>query len=627
MSFPSLSTTSDPTISPTELSTAANSAGISLSSLSSLSSPDAQTYAHFASSFDTSCQTLLSLPPYTHPSLSAVPTTTPRHFLTPSPSSNPLNAWSQRCSLLASSPVSSKLKGRTVALKANIGVAGADLNVGTHPRFFPGGKFHVPTYDATVVRRILEAGAEIKGIGTCENFSLCGVSLTAETGAVGNAWQGTRATGGQLVGVWDAGKAGDEGDEGDEGVDLAMGGDQGGSIRLPAHFGGTYGLKPTFGLVPYTGIAGLFTAIDHTGPMARSVRDVAVLLEVVAGADGVDPRQGPWTPLRENVPEYQTEVEKWVEEKKGRGEWDGTKAGTGLKIGVLREAYEVAGLDDEMVKVTREAIQRYKDMGAEVKEVSVPMHKLAPTLWSVCCRHGLLDCVMNRPSPMLGFPMPGFEPLASRPSQPGTSTTATAAENPSSAAQKDNIMQDLFNYISHLNPAISNALLNAPLMAQRYGPEVSRKAQMHIHELTAAFDNMFASEGIDLLVLPVSGKVAPTIPEGITREVVHDGTGPNVVDPNDPYKLSTKIHSTLTPGEAAKSMVGVTLNTAGFNLTGHPAMSFPCGWATPKDGPGPEVTGGKMPVGLQVVGRKWREVDIFKAVTAWEVKGRAMDQV
>ena len=63
-------------------------------------------------------------------------------------------------------------------------------------------------------------------------------------------------------------------------IDLAIGGDQGGSIRIPSSWCGTVGLKPTFGLVPYTGIASIETTIDHTGPMTRTVKDCALLLEV-----------------------------------------------------------------------------------------------------------------------------------------------------------------------------------------------------------------------------------------------------------------------------------------------------------------------------------------------------------
>ena len=74
-------------------------------------------------------------------------------------------------------------------------------------------------------------------------------------------------------------------------ADMAIGGDQGGSIRMPASFCGIYGMKPTHGLVPYTGIMPIEIYVDHTGPMTATVRDNALLLEVIAGPDGYDPRQ------------------------------------------------------------------------------------------------------------------------------------------------------------------------------------------------------------------------------------------------------------------------------------------------------------------------------------------------
>ena len=73
-------------------------------------------------------------------------------------------------------------------------------------------------------------------------------------------------------------------------VDMAIGGDQGGSIRMPSSFCGTYGMKPTWGLVPYTGIMPIEIFVDHTGPMTANVADNALLLEVIAGDDGYDPR-------------------------------------------------------------------------------------------------------------------------------------------------------------------------------------------------------------------------------------------------------------------------------------------------------------------------------------------------
>src|SRR5260370_7395202 len=74
-------------------------------------------------------------------------------------------------------------------------------------------------------------------------------------------------------------------------ADMAIGGDQGGSIRIPSSFSGIYGMKGTYGLVPYTGVMPIELTLDHTGPMTKTVRDNALLLEVLAGADGLDPRQ------------------------------------------------------------------------------------------------------------------------------------------------------------------------------------------------------------------------------------------------------------------------------------------------------------------------------------------------
>jgi amidase len=76
-------------------------------------------------------------------------------------------------------------------------------------------------------------------------------------------------------------------------VPMALGGDQGGSIRIPGSWCGIYGLKPTWGLVPYTGAVPLELTLDHLGPMARSAADCALLLEVITGPDGLDPRQRP----------------------------------------------------------------------------------------------------------------------------------------------------------------------------------------------------------------------------------------------------------------------------------------------------------------------------------------------
>ena len=142
---------------------------------------------------------------------------------------------------------------------------------------------YVPDVDATIVTRILDAGGFILGKAVCESLCFSGGSHTSDTGPVRNPHNTDYTTGGSSSGSAALVAAGE--------VDLAIGGDQGGSIRIPASWCGIYGLKPTYGLVPYTGIFPIELTLDHTGPMARSVADVALLLEAIAGPDGLDPRQ------------------------------------------------------------------------------------------------------------------------------------------------------------------------------------------------------------------------------------------------------------------------------------------------------------------------------------------------
>lgn len=157
---------------------------------------------------------------------------------------------------------------------------------------------------------------------------------------------------------------------------MAIGGDQGGSIRIPATCCGVVGLKPTWGLVPYTGILSLDAAIDHTGPMARTVPDCARLLEAIAGADGWDDRQ-PGFGLEVGGPRT-----KFIE---GVGETLGKPAGTalkGLKVGIVKEGFEMPNSDANVLEAVRAAAEKFAQVGAEVHEVSVPAHSSGWAIWT-----------------------------------------------------------------------------------------------------------------------------------------------------------------------------------------------------------------------------------------------------
>src|SRR2546425_1642318 len=194
----------------------------------------------------------------------------------PGPEENRHNAWYRKTSVKGAP--SGKLKGKRVAVKDNIMLAGVPMMNGASTL-----EGYVPDFDATVVSRILDEGGEIAGKAHCEYFCLSGGSHTNATGPVHNPHRMGYSAGGSSWGSAVLVALGE--------VDMAIGGDQGGSIRMPASFCGIYGMKPTHGLVPYTGIMPIEIYVDHTGPMTATVRDNALLLEVIAGPDGYDPRQ------------------------------------------------------------------------------------------------------------------------------------------------------------------------------------------------------------------------------------------------------------------------------------------------------------------------------------------------
>src|SRR5262245_24835579 len=257
----------------------------------------------------------------------------------PTPEENKLGAWYVKTAIKGKP--SGKLAGRRVALKDNICLAGVPMMVGAG--FLDGS---VPDIDATIVTRILDAGGEIAGKAVCEYYCVSGGSHTSSTGPVQNPRRHGRTTGGSSSGSAALVAAGD--------VPMAIGGDQAGSIRIPASYCGIVGMKPTFGLVPYTGIGPLEMTIDTVGPMTANVADNALLLEVLAGADGFDTRQ------------HDVKVANYTEALTGSAK--------GLRIGVLRQGFGHPNSEADVDAKVRAAAERFTSLGASVAEVSIPEH-------------------------------------------------------------------------------------------------------------------------------------------------------------------------------------------------------------------------------------------------------------
>lgn len=301
--------------------------------------PETEAYLHLLQSAEAVMRRIQSDNDYIHPALSPVETTTDRKYWEPEKKDNPLNAWKHRCELTARTPSSKTLQNRTIAIKDNISVGGLPTTIGTFKELLceEDGSLPLSTIDAPVVSRILEAGATIKGSSNCENYCASPLSFSAANGPVHNAWKYGYTSGGSSSGSASLVAANvaqnSQGISLGEIVDMAIGGDQAGSVRIPAAYSGIYGLKPTYGLVPYTGAVSLTPMIDHLGPLANNLEDIALLLKVMAGYDGIDPRMTPESPLRYQVQDYPQILSEFRHRKLEQGE----DFGSGLTIGLLVE--------------------------------------------------------------------------------------------------------------------------------------------------------------------------------------------------------------------------------------------------------------------------------------------------
>ena len=218
---------------------------------------DEEAYLTLLQSADATVASVDQLPDYVDPRLHPVPVVggVRKYWKA---EENSLNGWSHRTNLVAEKPSSTVLQGRSIAIKDNMSVGSLPLTVGTFSQLTgPDGKYPISPIDASIVSRVLEAGATIIGTSTCENYSCTPLSYTSASGPVHNPWLFGRTVGGSssgnsaMLSLGLARKAGVPGlDSAGDRVEIALGGDQGGSIRLPASFTGIYGLKPTFGLVP-----------------------------------------------------------------------------------------------------------------------------------------------------------------------------------------------------------------------------------------------------------------------------------------------------------------------------------------------------------------------------------------
>ena len=434
----------------------------------------------------------------------------------PQPAENAHNAWYWKTEITGAP--SGKLTGKLVAIKDNVCVAGVPMMSGAS--ILEG---YVPDIDATIVSRILDSGGEISGKTACEYLCFSGGSHTNATGlAVQNPWKSGYTTGGSSSGSGAVVAAGE--------VEMAIGCDQAGSIRIPASFCGIVGLKPTFGLVPYSGIMPIEMTVDHAGPMTNNVANNALLLEVIAGSDGLDPRQ---IGVPSNI-EYSKALDGDV---------------SGLTIGVLKEGFghpnSEANVDDKV----RQAVSRFEKLGATVRDISISEHLVGFAVWTPIGVEGTADQMNGN----------GF----------GTNWKGLYATS---------LIDRLAGWQSRsdeLSDSLKYVLLLGQFMLNQYGGHFYGKAQNIARRITAAYDRALGE--CDVIVMPTLPIKATPIPP-----------------PDAPLKLNI---------QRAHEMFA---NTAVFNITGHPAITVPCGLSE------------GLPVGLMIVGKHFDEAAVYKTAYAFE---------
>lgn len=362
----------------------------------------------------------------------------------PSLSEDRYLAWLWKCAIDGAS--GGLLAGKTVSFKDHISVAGI-------PQVFTSQVLEgfIPDIDATVVTRVLAAGGKVVGKHMMNGFM-------GDFGKPLNPHNTARVTGGSSSGSGAALAARE--------VDISFGGDQGGSIRLPAAYCGLVGLKPTFGLVSHFGAGfGFEASVDHVGPMALNVPDVATALQAVAGYDDLDPRQ------RRGIPDGIDAL----------SDLDGGVRG--LRIGILTEGF-AEPIEPGVAEGVLAAVAVLEKLGAEVSRISVPAHAQMDSAYAALVYEGAR-----------AIHDVGFFGAGAKTYYPASIITAI-----------DRMWRE---HADMMQPRSKLNLLMAELARRNYHGRAYAKAHNVRPAYVAAFD--WALAQVDVLVLPTVRNIAPPV--------------------------------------------------------------------------------------------------------------------
>ncbi len=346
----------------------------------------------------------------------------------------------------------------------------------------------VSPYDATVVTKLKENLIPILGKVNLDEFAMGSSTENSAFKITRNPWDTNKVPGGSSGGSA-ASVAGYE-------ATISLGSDTGGSIRLPASFCGIVGMKPTYGRVSRYGLIAFASSLDQIGPFARSVEDCALLLEAISGHDTHDS-----TSLDIPVPEFSKALTQDIK---------------GAKVGVIKELLG-EGVSADVKKAVEDAISTYKNLGAEIVEISLPLLKYSIGVYYILA-------------------------------------TAEASSN---LARFDGVKY------GHRTKDAKNLLeMYTKTRAEGFGDEVKRRIMLGTYALSAGYYDAYykkaqqlrrlikndfdkAFEKVDILISPTC--------------------------PNTAFEIGSKVEDPL-------SMYLTDIGTISANLAGIPGMSLPCGY-------------------------------------------------
>jgi aspartyl-tRNA(Asn)/glutamyl-tRNA(Gln) amidotransferase subunit A len=379
------------------------------------------------------------------------------------------------------------LAGIPLALKDNINLKGTKTTASSKIL-----KDFVSPYDATVTQKLKENLIPILGKVNMDEFAMGSSTENSAFQTTRNPWNTNKVPGGSSGGSA-AAVAGFE-------ATLSLGSDTGGSIRQPASFCGIVGMKPTYGRVSRYGLIAFASSLDQIGPFARNVEDTALLLEAIAGYDSHDS-----TSLNIPVPQYSKCLTKDIK---------------GSKVGVIKELM-AEGVSPDVKQAVEKAIQKYKDLGAEIIEISLP----------------LLDYSI------------------------GVYYILATAEASSNLARFDGVKY------GHRTANPKNLLeMYTKTRAEGFGDEVKRRIMLGTYALSAGYYDAYykKAQQIRTLIKQDFDKAFEKV------DILISPTCPNTA-----FEIGSKISDPL-------SMYLTDIGTISANLAGIPAMSLPCGYD--KDG-------------------------------------------